>query len=122
MKLCTFGDYEYVNICSFAVLGIKLWLEEEGDLNRNIHSNSFSRKLRIDTKCYYLSTITLYSTQQTGKFLHICNSNNKNFISQYLKVVGPLGGKFDFFSPSVFEIQSDFDYRTLKLSSTLSEL
>ena len=28
------GDYEYVNISSFAVLGIKLWLED-GDLNRN---------------------------------------------------------------------------------------
>ena len=26
------GDYEYVNISSFAVLGIKLWLEENGDL------------------------------------------------------------------------------------------
>ena len=39
------GDYEYVNISSFAGLGIKLWLEEDGDLNRNypyIHSNSFS--------------------------------------------------------------------------------
>ena len=32
-----------------------------------------------------------------------------------MKVVGPLGGKFDFFSPLGFEIQSDFDYRTLKL-------
>ena len=30
-----FGDYEYVNISSFAVLGIKLWQEEDGDLNRN---------------------------------------------------------------------------------------
>ena len=29
------SDYEYVNISSFAVLGIKLWLEEDGDLNRN---------------------------------------------------------------------------------------
>ena len=29
------GDYEYVNISSFAVLGIKLWLEEDGDLKRN---------------------------------------------------------------------------------------
>ena len=28
------GHYEYVNISSFAVLGIKLWLEEDGDLNR----------------------------------------------------------------------------------------
>ena len=29
------GDYEYVNISSFAVLNIKLSLEEDGDLNRN---------------------------------------------------------------------------------------
>ena len=28
------GNYEYVNISSFAVLGIKLWVEEDGDLNR----------------------------------------------------------------------------------------
>ena len=32
-----------------------------------------------------------------------------------MKVVGPLGGKFDFFSPSGFEIQSDFDYRSSKI-------
>ena len=35
-------------------------------------------------------------------------------MSQNLRVVGPLGGKFDFFSPSGFEIQSVFDYRTSK--------
>ena len=29
------GDYEYVNSSSFAVLGIKLWLEEDGDFYRN---------------------------------------------------------------------------------------
>ena len=29
------GNYEYVNISSFAVFGIKLWLEEDGDLNIN---------------------------------------------------------------------------------------
>ena len=29
------GDYENVNISSFAVLGMKPWLEEDGDLNRN---------------------------------------------------------------------------------------
>ena len=39
-------------------------------------------------------------------------SNNKSFIFQNLKVVGPLGGKLDFFSRSGFEIQSDLDYRT----------
>ena len=35
------GDYEYVNISSFAVLGVKLWLEEDGDLNRNDPLYSF---------------------------------------------------------------------------------
>ena len=35
------GNYEYVNISSFAVLGIKLWLEEDGDLNRNDPLYSF---------------------------------------------------------------------------------
>ena len=35
------GDYEYVNIYSFAALGIKLWLEEDGDLNRNDPFYSF---------------------------------------------------------------------------------
>ena len=34
-------DYEYVNISGFAVLGIKLWLEEDGDLNRNDPLYSF---------------------------------------------------------------------------------
>ena len=35
-----------------------------------------------------------------------------SFIFQNLKVVGPLGGKFYFFSPSGLEIQSVFAYRT----------
>ena len=33
----------------------------------------------------------------------------KSFISQNLKVVGPLGEKFNFFSPPGFEIQSIVD-------------
>ena len=41
-------------------------------------------------------------------------SNNKRFISQNLKVAVLLEGKFDFFSPSGFEILSDFDYKTSK--------
>ena len=55
------GDYQYVNISSFAVLGIKLWLEEDGDLNRNNPLYSFrfiQSKAQIDTKCYHLLTIT----------------------------------------------------------------
>ena len=78
-----------------------------------IHSNSFSRKLKIDTKCYHLLAITLYPTKQT--FCIFVISNIKSFVSQTLKVVGPLGGKFDFFRPSVLEIQSDFDNKTSKI-------
>ena len=34
------GDFEYVNISSFAVLGIKLWLKDNDD-NRNTPLYSF---------------------------------------------------------------------------------
>ena len=34
-------DYKYVNIFSSAVLYIKLWLEEDGDLHTNHHLFSF---------------------------------------------------------------------------------
>ena len=56
------GDYEYVNISSFAVLGIKLRLEEDGDLNRNDPLYSFSQKLKIATEYCHLLAITLYPT------------------------------------------------------------
>ena len=79
-----------------------------------IHSNSFNGKLKIDTKCYHLLAITLYPTKLENFCIYLI-SNNKSFISQNFKVVGLLGGKFDFFSPSGFEIQSDFDYRTSKI-------
>ena len=42
-------------------------------------------------------------------------SNNKNLISQSLKIVGSLGVKFDFFSSSVFEIQNDLDDKLSKV-------
>ena len=35
------GDYDNVNISSFVLLGIKLWLEENGHLNRNDPLYSF---------------------------------------------------------------------------------
>ena len=35
------GNYEYVNISGFAVLDVKLWLEEDVDLNRNDPLYSF---------------------------------------------------------------------------------
>ena len=83
------GNFEYVNISSFAVLSIKLWLEENDDLNINdlllsiklwleengdlnindplfiqVHSvkSSFSQKLKIDAKCYHLLALTSYPT------------------------------------------------------------
>ena len=77
-----------------------------------IHSNSFSRKLKIDTKCYHLLAISFISN--TANFIFVI-SNNKSLISQNLKIVGPLGGKFDFFSPLTFEIQSAFYCRTSKI-------
>ena len=42
-------------------------------------------------------------------------NKNKSLLSKNLKVVGSLGGKFDFFNPSGFEIQSDVDYKTSKI-------
>ena len=41
-------------------------------------------------------------------------SNNRSFISQNLTVMKPLGGKFNLYSPSGFEIKSDLYYRTSK--------
>ena len=35
------GNYEYVNFSGFAVFGITLWLEEDGDLNRHDPLYSF---------------------------------------------------------------------------------
>ena len=65
-----------------------------------------------------LPTMVILSDHQHSKLENFCIfvvSNNKGFISQNLKVVGPLGGKFDFLSPSGFGIQSDFDYGTSKI-------
>ena len=62
-----------------------------------------------------LDHVSGFSHFELENFCIFVISNNKSFISQNLKVVGPLGGKFDFFSPSGFEIQSDFDYRTSKI-------
>ena len=55
---------------------------------------------------------------QYGKPEDVCIfmiSNTKGCISQILKVIGPLGGYFDFLSPSRFKIQSDFNYRTSEI-------
>ena len=44
------GDHEHVNISSFAVLGIKLWPEDNDDLNRSdpLHPFNF-----IQSKAQY---------------------------------------------------------------------
>ena len=42
-------------------------------------------------------------------------SNKKSFMSQNLKVVDPLGGKFNFVSPFGFEIESDSDNRSSEI-------
>ena len=43
-------------------------------------------------------------------------SNNKSLISQNLRLVVPFGGKLYFVSLQGFEIQSDFDYITTKIT------
>ena len=47
--------------------------------------------------------------------------SNKSFISQNLKVVAPLGGKFDFFRPSGFEIQKIKFHSVRALKCSLNE-
>ena len=63
------------------------------------------------------SHITLYPTKQSKpeNFCTFTISNNKSLISENLKVVGPFGEKFDVFSLSGFEIQSDFDHKISKI-------
>ena len=53
------GDYEYLNIPRLAVLGIKLRLEEDGDLNRNDPLYSFKF---IQSNAQNLLALTLYPT------------------------------------------------------------
>ena len=87
-----------------------------------IHSNSFNGRLKIDTKCCHLLAITLYPTKQTGNFYMFSIGNNKSFISQNLKVEGPLGGKFDFFVSRDLKFKAILITKSQKSSSTLSEL
>ena len=62
-----------------------------------------------------LSSFGYIQHSKLENFCKLVISNNKSLISQNLKVLGPSGGKFDFFSPWGFESQSDFDYRTSKI-------
>ena len=111
------GNYEYVNISSFAVLlGIKLRLEEDRSLNKNDPLYSF-KFIQSKAQNWYnmLSSFSYNFKSNIANFCIFVISNNESFISQNLKTVGPLGGRFDFFSPSGYDIQSDFDYRTSKI-------
>ena len=56
-----------------------------------------------------LSSITSYPLQQ------FVISNNQSFISQILKVAGPLEEKFEFFSLLGLKIQRNFDLETTKI-------
>ena len=55
------------------------------------------------------------SNSKTENFCIFVIRNYQSFISQILKVVGPLGEKFEFFSPLGFKIQSSFDLETIKI-------
>ena len=59
---------------------------------------------------------------KTEIFCMFVISNNQSLISQILKVVGPLGEKFKFFSPLGFKIQSNLIWKLQESSSTQSEL
>ena len=113
-----FTNHKYVNISSFAVLNIKLWLEEDvySNTDHPLYSLKFIQsRLKIDTQCCRLLAIILYIYSKHEKFCIFVISNNKSFLSPNLKAVGPLGGKFDLFIPWGCEIQSDFDYKTSKI-------
>ena len=101
------------------MLGLKLWLKEDADLNRNnpLYSFKFNQSKAQDLY-KMLSSFSYNFISDIANLKIFCISvisNNKSFISRNLKAVGSLGRKFDFFSPSGFEIQSDFNYRTSKI-------
>ena len=88
-----------------------------------IHLNSFSRKLKTDTKYYHLSTITLYPRKQIlENFWIFVISNNKSFISLNLKVIGPLGRAFDSSVPRDLKFKAILITEPQNSGSTLSEL
>ena len=82
----------------------------------------------VDSYCFLLfqkaRIFTLYHVLNTQNFHILIISDNQSFISQILKVVGPLGGKVRFF----FSFSWDLKFETLlitkpqKLSFTQAEL
>ena len=63
---------------------------------------------------FFLLAITYIQQGETKNFCILVISSNPNFISEILKVVGPLGRMLDFFIPLGFEIQSTSDHKTSK--------
>ena len=63
------GYYENVNIFSFAVLGIKLWVEEDGDFNRNDPLCSF-KFIQSKVQNWYkmLSSLSCNFISKTANF------------------------------------------------------
>ena len=117
VKLCISVMTNMWAFVSFSVLGIKLWVEENGGLSTDDPSYSF-KFIQLEAQNWYkmLSSFSFNFMYNIAAWLFciFVISNNKSFISQSLKAEGPLRGKFNFFSPSGFEIQSDFDQRTSK--------
>ena len=76
VKLLYIGDYKYVNISSFVVLGLKLWMKEDDDLNRNDLLYSFGL-IQSKPQDWYKTLLSFsynfISSIENLKILHICN-------------------------------------------------
>ena len=100
-------------------------IERDGDLNRNDPLNALQIRSDKSSKLIKMLSSFSYNFISNRKLENFCIfviSNNKSFISQNLKVAGPLGGKFDFFSPSDLKFKAILIRKPQKSSSTLSEL
>ena len=107
-----FAGYENVKISIFHSLAVKLWLKEDDD---DVHTNNplYSSKF-IHSKVQTFHKIVLSLSHNFAAneikcgFLYIfVNSDKQSFISQILKLVGPLGEKFKFFIPLGVRIEKD---------------
>ena len=74
------GDYEYVNISSFAVLGIKLWLEKDGDLTLPVR-----RGVGMIPKGF-LSRTLLRMNQNQPNFFYPSSINKKQVENFFLLI------------------------------------
>ena len=95
------ADYENVNISSFAVLGIKLWLEEDGDFNRNdpLYSFKFIQS-KVQNLHKMLSSFSYNFISNITNFKNFCIfviATIQSFTSQIFFSRGSLGRKPRFF-------------------------